>query len=349
MQIIISAGGGGTRLWPLSTNELPKQFTPLFDNESLLLKTYKRLRKSFEASQIWITTNQKYVEIIQSILPTEFNPEHIISEPQKRDNFAPIISSAAIIAKHTSTAEPLLYVPCDDWLENPTVDDDKFNQALLAIGKALLTKEFDIVTVGIKPAFASTQVGYIQIDSEHQPQVYNKVTKLQTFKEKPNYETAKEYLDSGSYFWHKHNPSFTFESLLKNLQIFWPDIVDLIQKVYTDGFISNEDFSKLPKIAIDPALLEKVQNIGMIGMDVSWNDVGNWEVAHKYLPELASNPNYIQLSGHENKAKTQNPNRKVAFVGVSHLLVVESDEGILIIDPTKSAEVKNVAQYFEDR
>ena len=342
MQIIISCGGGGTRLWPVSTEEHPKQLIPLLDDESLMLKTYNRIRKSFSPDQIWVTVNKAHLELVKTILPKEFNLSHIITEPVKRDTFAAISITAAIIASKTSKEEPLIFIPSDDWIEDET-DILKVNEGLVSIGKSLENKEYDCVTVGIKPKSASTQLGYLELDSSEIK--FGDIKMVKSFKEKPYKDLANQYFESGNYLWHKHNPSLTYTSLIRNIKIYYPELITILDKVYSSGSTSISDFEAFPKLSIDYAILEKAEKIGVLPLDVNWNDVGTWDTVFSLLPEL-DQKQQIQVDGENNKVKLDDKELKIAFVGVSNLLVVQSPDGLLIIDPRHPGGVKTAAEHF---
>jgi mannose-1-phosphate guanylyltransferase len=345
MQIIISCGGGGTRLWPVSTEEHPKQLIPLLDDQSLMLKTYNRIRLSFLPEQIWVTVNEKHLDLVKNILPSEFDSSHIITEPIKRDTFAAITLSSAIVASRTSKNEPLVFIPSDDWIESQN-DINSLNLGLLNIGETLESGQFDFITVGIKPKSANTQLGYLEVENR---QVKNgEVTKVKSFKEKPNQEVADEYFASGNFFWHKHNPSLTYTKLVENMKTHWPELVGVLEEVYEQGKFELKHYESFPKLSIDYAILEKAEKIGVLPLDINWNDVGTWDTVYNYLPNL-NKENLIQVSGENNKVKLENPNLKVAFAGVSNLLVVQTSEGLLILDPTKSSLVKDISEHFKGK
>lgn len=342
MQIIISAGGGGTRLWPLSTNSHPKQFIPILDDDSLLEKTYRILSTHFPPEQIWVTTLRDYVDAVKKLLPPTFNRRHILVEPERKDTFAAISAQAAIVSHYTGEAEPLIFVPSDDWIQENEIG--LYVRTLQKIGEALVENKFDIITVGIKPTYPSTNYGYIKVAKSDLLQIYEKAVPIISFREKPNEDKAEEFISSGDYLWHKHNPSFTFSKLKHLLQVLDPKSLEILEHFERTGEIVPEQYTKLPKIAFDYAILEQAEKIGVVGMDISWEDIGNWQVVYKNAEGL--NQNQIEIQGTGNKVKLDNPDKKVAFVGVSNLLLVESDEGLLIIDPKFSPEVKKVAEYF---
>ncbi len=346
MQIIINAGGTGTRLWPYSTNETPKQFVPLIDEYSFLRKTYNRLISAFKPEQIWVNTNIKFKNLVEESLPTHFEASHILTEPVKRDNFAAIISHAAVVAHHVGVDEPLVFVHADHLILEK--DWPKFNQALKIAANTLLNKEFEIVTAAVKPKFPNTQLGYIEIDPKNTKECYEQAVKVMRFKEKPDVEMAEEFIASGNFLWNLGYFSFTYNTLLENLRKFDPKTVEIVEKIKQTGQIDTNDYLQLPKIAFDYAVAEKTPSLGVIGIDIDWEDIGNWEIAAKFLPKLVENKNQIEISGTNNKVKLTNQKRKVAFIGVSNLVLVESAEGILVIDPKCAGDVKKAAEYFEN-
>jgi mannose-1-phosphate guanylyltransferase len=342
MQIIINAGGVGTRLWPLSTAKRPKQFVGLVDEETLLYKTYKRLVKKYSPSQIWVNTNEKFKNLVIESLPSSFDESHILTEPSRRDNFAAICSHAGIVAHRTSPNEPLVFVHADHFI--PEKDWDTWNDSLELLANS--TAKYELLTAGIKPTFASTQFGYIQLLAKDKQKIYTTACDIQKFKEKPDLELAEEFVNSGEYIWNLGYFSFTYNNLQTNLQKFWPIEAGIVQDFYKKGEISTSSYNKMTKIAFDYALAEKMDKIGVIGMDISWEDLGTWDTIIKHLPKLGKKQ--VEFAGHSNVVKLKNNNKKVAFVGVAGLLLVESEEGILIIDPKNSGDVKKVAQYFEE-
>jgi mannose-1-phosphate guanylyltransferase len=350
MQIVILCGGGGTRLWPISNDKHPKQLVPIIDSETLLTKIYTVLTTKFSPDQIWVATNEKYKEEVRNILPLELATNHILSEPEKRDNFAAFVAHGAMVSHQTSDEEPIIFVPCDDLIQPD--DINAYNQAQLDIATSLEKNEFEIITAGIKPLFPNTQYGYVQIDPDNK----NKegVVAVQSFVEKPNAEVAQKYLDSGNYLWHKCNMSFKFSTLKRILKDLYPELYEAALAIETKGQIDPDLYSLFPKISFDKAILEKNNALGIVIMRINWDDIGNWGVVYNNIGEVKNLDNqeqssYIQVDGHGNKIKTTLNNRKVAFVGVENLLVVESEDGLLIIDPTKTDSMKKVAEYFQNQ
>jgi mannose-1-phosphate guanylyltransferase len=342
MQIIIVAGGGGTRLWPVSTPSNPKQFVPIIGNKSSLEHVYSHLIKKFDKKNIWINTNEVYKGLVQSLIP-ELDDKNILLEKTRRDSFAAVTIQAAIVSHFTSRDEVLIFTTSDEYFETAE-SIDSFNNALTKITGSLENNEFDIITLGIKPTSPNTQYGYIEIDHNLIDQAKTKVVKLKSFKEKPDYALAINFLNQGNFVWNKFNPSFTYGKLREMLANLYPEYLYIYDFAEKNGYISEELYLQLPKVAFDYAILEKTDNIGVITLDVADRiDVGNWEMAFEYLPDLEENHTALQIQGVNNKVKMVSE-KKVAFVGVSDLLLVETDNAIMVIDPKYSALIREVSE-----
>lgn len=347
MQIIIVAGGGGTRLWPLSTNITPKQFVNIIGQESLLSRTYNNLLKDFKKENIWINTNSKYTSNVLQILP-DFNPLHIIAEPEKRDSFAAVATSAAIVSANTSKDETLVFIPCDDWLSNE-VSIKEFNNCQRKIDTAIQSSQYKIMIAGIKPTSPNINYGYIEIDSHDKLRVFDTNTTVRSFKEKPDLETAKHFLEQGNYLWNKFNFAFTYKNFARIIKNIDENVYKTLSLIHNKKQVDSNLFAMLPVIAFDFFVLEKLHSgLGVVGMDINWDDLGNWETVAKYLPDLEDVKGKMQLDGVNNKVKLLDERKNVAFVGVSNLLLIETESGILVVDPRNTGKIKDVAKYFDN-
>ena len=347
MQLVILAGGGGTRLWPLSTNEQPKQFINLVNDRSLVENMHHILNQDFSEDNIWVATNIRYQETLSKLLPNLYNQDHILFEPEKRDNFAALVCHSSLVSHYKGDKEPIIFIPCDDHISDE--DIPKFNEAQKIISQSLENNEFDIITAGIKPLNPNTNFGYIELGDTIST---NKANKVISFTEKPDLEKANEYIEKGNYIWHKCNISFTFETIKKLLGKYYPDLLEIAKKIEKTGEIDPQDYAKFPKISFDYAIMEKVENIGVVSLDIkSWDDIGLWKTVAKYIPETNTdqdkNHHEIQLVGNGNKI-INTTKRKIAIVGPSNLMVVDSPEGLLILDPSHSGEIKKISTYFTD-
>jgi mannose-1-phosphate guanylyltransferase len=226
-------------------------------------------------------------------------------------------------------------------------DHAAYAAALKQVAQSLESNQFDLVTCGIKPSFPNTQLGYVEIEETQKEEVFKNPVRVKQFREKPNYETALDFVENGNFFWHWGTYSFTYNSLIKMVSEYMPKYVDLVEKIRETGEITMEVYSQFEKISWDYAINEKCKNMGIIALDMFWDDIGTWKTVSSYLPKIDNKGNIYEIAGSDNKARLSDKKRKVAFVGVSGLTVVENEEGILIIDPNKSAEVKEVAKYFD--
>jgi mannose-1-phosphate guanylyltransferase len=356
MQIIINAGGQGTRLWPISTKQKPKQFCELISGKSLLQITFERLLRDFSTDQIWVSTNQDYFELVKNQLP-QIKPSHILCEPERRDTFPAVTAHSSIIASQTSDDESIIFINSDHYIA-PEQSIKNHNLALKKIDQELRLDNFDLMVAGIKPSFPSTNYGYIEIASKDTKESFEKGVKVIRFKEKPNLKTAKHFLDEKNYFWNFGSFSFKYSKLLKILETTNPESLDALKNIYKNKKIDIQNFRQLEKTSFDYAVLEKIKNLGMVSIELKvWDDIGSFDTLYNYLPHIISdkelyknqeetNKNHYQVGGSGNKVKVSNQNRKVAFVGVSNLVLIETDEGILVVDPNSSAMVKDVANYF---
>ena len=355
MQIVITSGGQGTRLWPISTKETPKQFCKIIGGKSLLQLTFDRLTKKFPKECIWVSTNKDYLNLLKKQLP-DLDPTHILTEPERRDTFPAVISHSALVASKTSVDESIVFISSDHYI-TPEKSIIKHNLALEKIDESLQQDKFDLMVVGIKPTFPSTNYGYIHISDKKLNKCFEEGVKVISFKEKPNLETANLFLKEKNYLWNFGSFSFKYSKLLKILEKTNPSSLKPLQEIFQAKEILLEPFRKLEKTSFDYAVLEKIENLGMFGMELAvWDDIGSFDTLYNYLPHITSdkeayklqentNPNHYQIGGEYNKAQTQKL-KKVAFVGVSNLVLIETETEILIVNPKKSALVKKVADYF---
>jgi mannose-1-phosphate guanylyltransferase len=353
MQIVINAGGVGTRLWPMSTKNKPKQFCKLIGDKSLLRISFERVVDLVPIENIWVNTNEKFKALIKEQIP-EILESNILTEPSRRDTFAAVLAHSSLIAGKTSEDENIIFVGSDH-LISPKKAVENFRLALGKIDEELNAKTYEIVVSGVAPTFASTQFGYIQIQPEDKQLSFQKAVKVTSFKEKPNFETASSFFEAGNYFWNIALFAFKYSSLLKIVEAHHPKLLPVLETIKNSGKIEASVFEQIPVEAFDYGIIEKSDNLGVINMQLDlWEDIGNYDTYAKYIEDVASleqqidkDVNQIQISGNNNRLSLLDKSKKVAFVGVSNLVVVETEDGMIIIDPTKSSEVKKVAGYFE--
>ncbi len=341
------AGGGGTRLWPLSRKALPKQFLDLGTGKTLLEHTYERALKLVDAAHIYIATTKEYKSKIESLLP--FLPKtNMFLEPERRET-APAFAAAAMqLVQKGHQEEPALFM----WADHVFTNEDALLKDLNVMQQLITENPNRMAIIGHIPVTPETGYGYMKMGA--QVEGYHNVHGIDAFKEKPNLETAEQYVADGSYYWNIGYVCVTPKFLLAELALYAPDVSDGIQE-YAHAIGEGEDaafaaYAKLPKIAIDYALNEKTPHIVAVTGDYGWSDVGNWAVVKElfgtdgdHVPNghhiyVDSSNNYIYNATH----------KVVSLIGISDAIVVVTDDAVLVTDVHRSQKVKEVVQKLEE-
>ena len=294
MKYVLISGGKGKRLWPLSTDERPKQFVKIFNNTCMLEITYNKLIKICDKEDVYIATGNEYVELTKETLPYF---ENIIIEKEAIGTFAAILNVAVYLKeiKNTSDNEIVSILPVDHDL------DDSFYSALALAEKRIIDGNINLCLIGIKPNKPSTQYGYIISENGI----------IKEFKEKPNMELAQEYISNGA-LWNSGVVVFKLKEIL--------DIAGkyLTYKTY-DEFV--EKYNTLPHISFDYEVLEKSNNVGLITYDKHFEDIGTWgNIANKISKPDEYNTNIINTE-----------DKKIINDGVKDIIIINTKDGIRIV------------------
>ena len=337
MKIIILAGGGGTRLFPLSRDCYPKQFLHVIDNKSLLAQTIERFLGLVEAKDIIIVTNERYIFHVQAELKTINAQEaHIITEPMGK-NTAPAIALAQSYCQDVLQCDDdeILFVSPSDHLIKPI---DVFQDL---IRNAQDVAKDDIVTLGIKPTKPEIGYGYIEAEKNN-----NLAKKVISFKEKPDLATAKEYITSGNYYWNGGMFMFSIATMQAELTKYMPAIIDITQSGYQ---YAVDNFINMPDISIDYAVAEKSQKMMMIPMEnIYWNDIGSFDA----IAEVLSDKDKNVLKGDilaENCTDTMiiGDNRLIAGIDLENLMIIDTPDALLVAKKGESQKVKNIVNRLK--
>ena len=351
---VIMAGGVGTRFWPKGTTKLPKQFLKIVnDQNSMIQETFKRLDGLVHATKIFVVTNVMYKNDIKKQLP-QIPEENIICEPFGR-NTAPCIGLACLFLKQFDEKANVIVLPSDHIIGNVT----EF-QKVLKTGLNFVNENGGIVTLGINPAKPETGYGYIQYDLEKMvpvtidDDVHEKVFKVKTFAEKPNLDLAKAFIESGDFLWNSGMFIFRVDTMMNEIQNSLPDVHESLVKL--EGSLLDKDFdkklefeySKMKGISIDYGVMEKSHEVYTIKSDFGWSDVGSWDEIYNIKEK--------DVNGNVKVGKTVtidtkncliiNDQKIAALVGVEDLLVVDTDDGLLICKRGESQKVKDVVDYL---
>ncbi len=330
MYSVILCGGSGTRLWPLSRKNYPKQFLNLFSNKSLLQETFLRMQKIMPQNHIFFVTNQaNYFNVFNQIkeLAKDFNQEQILIEPVSL-NTAPAITLAVKYLTEKfkiNTNDPILFLPSDHYIKSKEKYFELLNIATQEIGTF-------IGTIGITPQSPKTGYGYIKKGKSK-----NHYFKVIDFKEKPKKSVAQKYLASGNYVWNSGIYIFNAKTFFKELALCSPEISKLADKKL-DKFIEN--FKKLPSISIDYAIAEKSKKVIVFEGNFGWNDIGSFdslaEISKKNYPAKHLSLNSKNIYIHSDSKKL------VATIGVEDLNIIETADSILVQKQGHGEEVKKI-------
>ena len=350
---IIMAGGSGERFWPLSTPEKPKQLLKIFSDKSMIRETVDRILPIIEAENIFVATNILQLEGIKNEL-NDIPIENIIIEPLFKDTAAAIGFSSLVVKnrlknKISSNEKIEVIVLASDHLIKK---EEEFRNILLIAAKEALNNN-SIVTLGIKPDKPETGYGYIEIDKENFQ--LNSVYNVARFREKPNKETAEEYLSSGKYLWNSGMFIFTVDSLFKNFQMYmdnhnkiFNEIEKVIEKENNMEALSKKTkdyFEKFEKISIDFGIMEHSKNVRVIPIDIEWNDIGSFNA----FDEIFGKDEYGNvLKANEVKVLDSNNNivisdgLNISLLGVENLVIVKNGNNILISHKEKTQDIKKI-------
>ncbi|MFT3755151.1 MAG: mannose-1-phosphate guanylyltransferase/mannose-6-phosphate isomerase [Pseudoxanthomonas sp.] len=337
LQPVLLSGGSGTRLWPLSREAYPKQFLPLAGEDTMVQATWKRVAPIADAAPIVVANEEHRFLVAEQLRQIGAPTPMILLEPIGR-NTAPAIAAAALQAIAGGEDPLLLVLPSDHVVR----DEAGFRKAVQAASPA--AESGALVTFGIVPDAPETGFGYIQAAGDEG------IRKVLRFVEKPDAATAQSYLDAGGYYWNSGMFLFRASRYLEELRKFRADIFDAAKSAFDaakrDGDFVRLDkaaFSASPSDSIDYAVMEKTDGAMVLPIDIGWNDVGSWsalwEVSEQDTNGNACHGDVIAVDSHGSYAYAQ---RLVALVGVENLVVVETDDAVLVAAKDKVQEVKQV-------
>lgn len=351
---VILAGGGGTRLWPKSRKKTPKQFLKLTGKKTMMQVAADRISKLVPWENVIVVTNQLYVEEVKEQLP-EIPSENIIAEPEKRDTALAMLVGA-LFAKSKDPQAVVINAASDHTL----TDDKEYIRVMRAAVNVASHNDF-LVTVGITPTFPTSAFGYIKIgDDLKKIDRGLSVFKVDSFTEKPNVATARAFISTGKYFWNANMYVWSVENLKAAFATHMPNMYELTEHLDT---LSAQDFHKAlskvykeaESISIDYAISEKADNLTLIPGDFGWNDVGDWKVVYDLgTKDLAGNvivgdKDVVHALAINSKNNLIHANgRLVAMVGIDDMIVVDTDEILMICPKNRSQDVKKLVERLKE-
>lgn len=351
MKAIILAGGSGTRLWPLSRKNYPKQFLKLNGSKSLLQQTVERLMGALLPNDIIIMTNNEYKFHVKSELNslpiTRSSPiTHMILEPESR-NTAPAIALGVkyCLEKLGCMEEEVLFLsPCDHIIKPA----EKFWKYIKQAEE--MAKEGYMVTFGIKPTRPEKGYGYMKVSSQQSAVSGQNFLKVEKFTEKPDTETAQKYLEEGNYYWNSGIFAFTIDSITQEFMKHAPEIGKFLDLSFEEF---RKKFTEMPNISIDYAILERSDRVVTLPLEIYWNDIGSWDALFEIL-DKDENGNIRTgdiITMETKESMIIGDKRLIATIGLQDCLIVETSDALLVAKRGHAQKVKDIVKRLklEDR
>lgn len=341
---VIMAGGGGTRFWPLSRKQTPKQLLNLSGKDVMVNETIDRLSLVADRSNIYIVTNRVQADKMRAVTKGRVFSEHILEEPSARNTAACIGYAAVKIIKECGDGI-MVITPSDAYIK----DVEGYANVLRTAIKAAEEGE-NLVTIGITPTFAATGYGYINFE-----QTEEAVKKVNKFVEKPDLQTAERYVGSGNYVWNSGVFVWRASVILDKFKKLLPDIYERLIKIGdatgtpAEKDVLNDIYPSIRSISIDYGIMEKSENILVVPGEFGWNDVGSWDMLG-VLREQDSNGN-ISVGNtvviDSKNTTVYSSGRLVSVVGVDNLVVVETTDAVMVCPKDKAQDVKKIVEELQ--
>lgn len=342
---VILSGGSGTRLWPLSRPLYPKQFLALHSDKTLFQETVRRLKHLGSLDPIVVCNDEHRFIVAENLRDINCVAQNIILEPIGR-NTAPAIAAAALAAMKNEEDPILIVLPADHIIENI----DAFGSAVKIAQR--LAEQGHLVTFGVTPTEAHTGYGYIELGKSLETDVHE----IADFKEKPDQKTAEEFVKSGQYLWNGGMFCFRASIFLAELAAFQPELLEHVKNAVENAKVdldfdrlSQDDFEKCADISIDYAVMEHTKNGVVVALDAAWSDIGAWDsvwnASAKDINGNVCKGDVIVRDSKNNLLYSQS--KLVAVLGVEDVVVIETQDAILVADKNKVQDVKKIVDTLK--
>ncbi len=335
---LIMAGGKGTRFWPLSTEEKPKQFLNLVGDKTMIQMTVDRINPIVPIERIFVCTGEKYVDLVKEQLPS-LPQRNIIIEPEGR-NTAPCIALSAFVIERYYKDSSMVVLPSDHLIR----DEDEFRNIINKGAEFLQNNSDGILTLGMKPDRPETGYGYINYGKE----VESGIKVVNRFVEKPNLELAEEYLKEGTYLWNGGMFLWKTNHILREIKKYSPATyealhnLDKVNEEELQNYINN-NYINTESISIDYAVLEKSEKIFVIPSEIGWDDIGTWKSVERYR-EKDTNNNILSDGVKAIECQSNmvvNNEKKIVMLGVEDILAIETKDTIYIVNKNYMDSLRN--------
>lgn len=348
--VLILAGGSGERFWPLSRRAKPKQLLKLFSDRTLLEETLGRLDGFVPPDHVLILTNQDQETAVRASA-TELPADNIVAEPAKRDTAAAIALAVGLVARRDPEAT-MIVLPADHVIR----DGDAFRRDLAAAAAAA-QETGALVTIGIPPTWGCPGFGYIELGERVETGSVAEAASLyqvRRFREKPAPDLAQSFFEQGGFRWNAGMFVWTLPAVRRELETQAPalgDFVNAIQEAPDFRGVLAERFPTLPKISVDYAIIENAAKVLALEATFDWDDVGSWIAVSKYLKtdahENAANCDLTLLDAHQNIVFTDGSGGRIALLGVTDLIVVQTADATLICNRHEAERIKQLYAQVE--
>ena len=347
---VIPAGGSGTRLWPLSRSARPKFLLPLLGEDSLLQQTYQRLCRLTDPSRILVVCGPAHAAAIARQLP-ELPTDNIIVEPSPNGTGPALALASALIQRRDPRAVMGSFAADHD-----VVEIDAFCDAVrTAIGAAQMG---DLVTIGLTPTRAETGYGYIErTDDIRLEAPTGTAYRAARFVEKPELERAQRYVESGKYLWNASMFFWRVDALAAELRQHQPEIHDGVRKIAKawesreQESVSARVWATLPNVTIDHGVMEHASRVAVVPAEMGWSDVGDWHGLGELIEQddlgNSVRGNLVQIDT-ANSVVWSESRRMVATVGLNNIIVVDTDHALLVIDRSRSQDVRQIVDMLKE-
>jgi mannose-1-phosphate guanylyltransferase len=346
--VIIMAGGVGSRFWPLSRREKPKQFLDILGTgETLIQQTYRRFKATCPEENIFVVTSAEHKDL--TIEQLRINPSHVLGEPFRR-NTAPCLAYGTFRILRENPDAVIVVTPADHLI----VKENKFCEE---IGSCFEFAEAHdaLITLGIKPDRPETGYGYIQADQKRPVKGYMNLLKVKTFTEKPDIDLARVFLESGDFYWNSGIFVWNIRSILAAFEKHLPDTYlafdegkDYFGTDQEKSFI-GKTYTECRSISIDYGIMEKADNVYVKCTDIGWSDLGTWSSLYEHKPVDNKGNALVRgdvfAYGISGNIINISPGKIAVLQGLKDYIVVDSDDVLLIV---KKEEEQNIKQYLED-
>ncbi len=335
LHVVLLAGGSGTRFWPASRRERPKQFLALDGSEPLLLRTWRRARRLAPAGRIWVVAPRHLADGVRALLPS-LRAENLVVEPSPRDT-APAIALASAVVERREPGAVVAILPTDHVIR----DVERFAAAVEVAAEA--ARGGRLVCLGIRPDRPATGFGYLRCAARPRS---GAAVAVERFVEKPDRARARRFLRSGEYLWNGGMFVWRAARFLAELRERAPAVARPVER-HLDGI--GGAWTRATKLSVDYAVMEKASDVVVVPLDAGWDDVGSWAAAARLREESGGAPDPRHVLIDSPGTVVFGEGRTVAVVGVPGVVVVESEGGILVVGRERSEDVREVVKRLDAR